>query len=110
MKKLFLVGLILLIALPCVAEQIYVKANASLAEVTPEPEFVVTSALKQYLNDNAPIHPVYGVKYLTKSIAKYILKTSGVKAQKVIDALIADGTIKTYQVRYEELYPSPEAP
>jgi len=105
-----LIGMSLLLSPVFAADQVYVKSNASLEEVIPPEPFVVTSAIKAKLADEAPIHPVYGVKYITKHIAKLILKCSGAEARQVIDALVADGIIKTASERYAELYPPEETP
>ena len=110
MKYLILFLVIFMVCSPLMAEQIYVKANADLPEVVADEPFVVTPQLKQFLNYNAPTHPEYGVKYLTRQIAKVLLQTSGRKAQQVLNALEADGNILPYSDRYSELYPSEETP
>ena len=92
------------------AEQVYVKSNAELEEVVAPEPFVVTPEIKQYLNANAPTHPRYGVKYLTRYIAKCILKVSGREAQLVLEALIEDGNVMTYSERYNMLWGEEEAP
>ena len=91
-------------------ETIYVRSTAALAEVIPDPPFVLDETIKTKLKTNLPTHPVYGVKYITVYMARVILGVEKGEAQQVIDALIEDGTIKLLSERYEELYPSEETP
>jgi len=92
---------------PCeAAMQKYVKPGQILPEKEAVEKPVITTEMKQ-----AALAIIDANGYLTELDVKVITKTNRSVAREVIADFVAEGKLKTYEDRYNELYPpSTETP
>ena len=104
MKVLNIILVSILLIVPCVfAQQVWVKTDAALDEKDAKTAFEVTAKMKEDLLKLDSI-----TLYDAQIIASKTGEGSIAEAKRIIDAMLTDKTIKTYESRYSELYTSAE--
>lgn len=100
MKKIIIVLLFLGFTIPCFADaQVYVKADANIAKKPAVDAVAITEKMKT---------DILKLDEITVQKVKAIVQGSSSDAKRAIDIMLKEGTIKTYEERYNELYPTAE--
>lgn len=78
-------------------EQVWVKSDANLDKKPAQEDFEVTEKMKT---------DILKLSEITVQKVKSIIRGSSSQAKQVIEEMVKDGTIKTKEARYSELFPS----